>query len=135
MNETIQIILLISNLLLIALVIRGHVKMRQAENGKHTVNVQYFEYIEDNSGMLKDSKRFVVKGQLFVDGLPVGQQFVVCEHTIEKFDYEKLKQLKSEIVIPVLKGGFDAAMAFKSGGASAISSVASAAKNLRSKAG
>lgn len=35
-----------------------------------TVEIRYFDYIEDHQGAVKNSKRFIVKAQVFVAGLP-----------------------------------------------------------------
>lgn len=99
------------------------------------VEVKYFEYIEEASGKVTNTKKFIIKGQIFVNGLPVGQQFVMSEHIIEEFSYEKLKQFKNEVIYPVLQMGAKVAESFlskKTAGASTL--VTNLAKSIKSKA-
>lgn len=98
------------------------------------VEVKYFEHLEEVEGKVTDTKRYVVKGQVFVNGVPVGAQFTMSEHILEKFDYEKLKDFRNEILMPLAQVAGKSAevyAALKSGGASLASGVL---KSFKSKA-
>ncbi|MBN8540750.1 MAG: hypothetical protein J0L82_10225 [Deltaproteobacteria bacterium] len=88
----------------------GGVNLPQAPTGP-IVEIRYFDYIEDHLGAVKNSKRFTVKGQVFVSGIPVGEQFVMSEQIVEEFSYEKIRQLKSEIIAPLVKVAADTYLA------------------------
>lgn len=75
------------------------------------VEVQYFEYIEDVEGAIRDSKKVTIKGQIFIDGVPTGGQYIVAERSFKKFDYEKLKEFKKEVVEPFAKASLQVAQA------------------------
>lgn len=96
-----------------------------------TVEIRYFDYIEDHQGAVKNSKRFIVKAQVFVAGLPVGEQFVMSEQIVEEFSYEKIRQLKSEIITPLVGVASDTFLAMKGippAGGKAITDAISAFK-------
>ena len=81
----------------------SYFKIRKIEktsiNNEH--EIQYFEYLEENKGALKNSRRYIIKGQIFYKGLPIGSQFVVSEHIIEEFSWDKFKHLKEELLLPI----------------------------------
>lgn len=108
MNEYILIFSLSINLLCVGGLVL--VLLKQRKDSKK-VEVQYFEYTEDDEGALRDSKRVTIKGQIFIDGLPVGGQYIVAERSFKKFDYDKLKEFKKEVVEPFAKAGLQMAQA------------------------
>lgn len=73
---------------------------------KRVIEIKYFENTEESSGLLKDSKKVVLKGQVFVDGMPIGGQFTVAETVISKFDHEKLAKFRDEVLKPIASAGF-----------------------------
>ena len=96
--------------------------------------VKYFEYVEDSSGALKNSRKYVVKGQIYFHGLPIGSPFVVSEHVIEEFSWEKFAKIRSEILLPMLNFGVDVGLAFKGAGGAAKGVIDAAVKGMKSKA-
>lgn len=72
---------------------------------KSELETKYFEYVEDYQGALKNSKRLVIKAQVFLHGMPVGHQFIMSEHIIEEFSYDKVRELRKEIVEPLVVAG------------------------------
>lgn len=59
----------------IAFILRNTSKQIEKNNGEserktsQPVEIRYFDYIEDHQGAVKNSKRFIVKAQVFVAGL------------------------------------------------------------------
>lgn len=80
--------------------------------GKSKIEVRYFEHTDDIEGAIRDSKKAIIMGQVFVDGLPIGGQYVVAERTFGKFDYEKVRKFRTEIVEPVAHAGGHAIKAY-----------------------
>lgn len=117
MSENILFLLIGMNIVLMV----GLVALFFKKSTKQKIEVQYFEHIEDIDGPLSESKKVVIKGQLFLDGLPVGGQYVVAEKSFKKFDYDKLKTFKNEVIEPIAKVGYYVAMAKKKGLMKAIS--------------
>lgn len=109
MIEVIIICLLVLNLLMLAAVLFFVTKSRK----KPEIEIKYFEDTETLSGALKDTKKVTIKGQVHVDGLPIGGQFIVAETSIEKFNYEKLQKFREEVLKPIVQIGVDAALALK----------------------
>lgn len=108
MNEYILIFSLSINLICVGGLV--FILLKQRKDPKK-VEVQYFEYTEDDEGALRDSKKVTIKGQIFIDGLPIGGQYVVAERSFKKFDYDKLKEFKKEVVEPFAKAGLQMAQA------------------------
>lgn len=102
MSDAILIFSILTNFLCVGGLVFVLVK---SKHGSKKVEVQYFEYVEDDEGALRDSKIVTIKGQIFIDGLPIGGQYVVAEKSFKKFDYDKLKEFKKEIVEPFAKAG------------------------------
>lgn len=104
---------------------------------KKNIDVQYFEYIEDIEGAIRDSKKVTIKGQIFIDGIPVGGQYVVAERSFKKFDYEKLKEFKKEVVEPFAKASFQFAQALNGipGSIGSAKNLSKVSKFFKSKSG
>lgn len=104
-------------------------KQQLLESGIET-HVEYFESVEDSSGVLKNSRRYIVKCQVYVDGLPVGGAQIVSEHLIEEFSYEKLKSLREEVFLPLVKVGAEVAASLYTKGGAVAGTVNSLVKRI-----
>ncbi|KYG67625.1 hypothetical protein AZI85_17245 [Bdellovibrio bacteriovorus] len=127
MNEMIVGISLASNLIIIGVLCFLLLKRK---SDKQQVEVQYFEHIEEVEGAIRDSKKVTITGQIFIDGIPVGGQFFVAEKSFKKFDYEKLKEFKKEVVEPFAKTSLQVAQALNG-----LPDAAKTAKFIKSKIG
>lgn len=136
MTDSILLGFLALNTLLILGLISLHLKLSRIEGRqKETRNeVKYFEYIEDNSGALKNSRRYVIKGQIHYDGLPIGEQFVVSEQVIEEFSWDKFAKLREEILLPMAKLSIDTASLIKGVGGAAKGVAGAVVKGIKRKA-
>lgn len=105
MTEWILIFSIATNLAMLG----GFVFVFTRSKKKPSVEVQYFEFAEDIDGAMSTSKKVTIKGQVMVDGIPIGGQFVVAEKSFKKFDYDKLNQFKREVLDPFARGGFQVA--------------------------
>jgi len=106
---------------------------RQLEKYKSRFEVKYFESLEDHSAVIPNSRKFVVRSQVYVDGLPVGGSQIVSEHIIEEFTYEKLSHLRSEIIAPAVKAASDLAGSTAGGAALGPAVLSMASQALSSK--
>lgn len=134
MNEIIVAISLASNLIIVGFLC---FLLSKRKSEKQHVEVQYFEHIEEVEGSIRDSKKVTITGQIFIDGIPVGGQYIVAEKSFKKFDYEKLKEFKKEVVEPFAKASLQVAQAFNSlpDMAGSVKNISKATKFFKSKIG
>lgn len=108
-TEYVVISFLVANLVALISILVMLVSRSKAQK----IEIRYFEFTEDIAGALKDTRRVIIKGQIHVDNLPVGGQFVVAETSIEKFDYEKLQRFRNQVVMPIAQLGAEAVQLVK----------------------
>ncbi len=112
----------------------GRIVSKQ-NKGTSDHEVRYFEYIEENSGAIKNARRYTIKGQIYFHGLPIGSPFVVSEHIIEEFSWDKFSKIRTEILTPLISTGVDLGLAIKGAGGTAKGALDAASKFIKSKAG
>lgn len=92
----------ISTCLNIGLLVAVSMYYQQLKFARKRLTVSYFVETNEDKGFLKTTYICIQKGQLLLDGIPIGAAFAIAEERMSKVDTERINAMLEEYAKPLV---------------------------------